>query len=72
MNNGVTVKAIRQQDGSYEQQYVDVCRHCRGKGEIIISDGYAQKCSVCEGSGRVMIFKTITVLIQPVPKLPNF
>lgn len=69
---GATVKAIKQEDGSYEQQYVDVCRNCRGKGKIVTSEHLLTQCPVCEGSGKVMIFKTITVIIQAIPKLPKF
>lgn len=60
-------------DGHYVTTYVDVCRNCKGKGTVTLSSYYSTgssrervtECTVCEGTGRVVVSKEIHIKVEP-------
>lgn len=56
-------------DNTYENNFIDGCRNCRGTGLVQLEcDGAANTvimCEVCQGSGEVAITKTIKIVVKP-------
>ena len=54
----------------YNHPHISLCRQCGGKGYLSNYDEYADEtttevCPLCQGSGRVLVSKTIQITINP-------
>lgn len=61
-------------DNTYENNFIDGCRNCRGTGLVELKgDGYTTviMCEVCQGSGEVAITKTIKIVVKPFKRELN-